>query len=361
MTGYPSAEGDQRVGPGSLLAVVAAVFAACGMAEDDAGLLADSLVQADLRGVHSHGVLRVPEYVKKLRHDGVDPCGRPAVVRDAGAALVVDGRNSIGQIGSAFAMRAAIERARTTGVAAAAVRGSNHCGAMAYYALMAAEAGMIGLATTNALPTMAAWGGLDKIIGINPLGVAIPAHAEAPMVFDGAFSGSAHGKIRVFAQKGLPIPDSWAFDASGSPTTDAAAALDGLLQPVGGFKGIGLALVFGLLSSLLSDAAYGTELGNMVDGPRPGLDGHLFVAFNVAAFTDADRFRRRVDAAIREIHASRRAPGVTRIYAPGELEAETERAYRAAGIPLNAETIRDLEQTAGELGVASVLDRLAGR
>ena len=351
MSAYPTVEGDRRVPADRLLTVATATFERCGMGQEDAALLADSLVASDLRGVHSHGVLRVPEYVKKLRQDGVDPRGRPFISRDACAALVIDGGNSMGQIGATFAMRAAIDRARTTGVAAAAVRGSNHCGAMAYYAMMALPEGMIGLATTNALPTMAAWGGVDKIVGINPLGVAIPALDELPVVFDAAFSGSAHGKIRVYAQKGLPIPDGWAFDAAGRPTTDASAALDGLLQPIGGFKGIGLALVFGLLSSLLSDAAYGTELGNMVDGPTAGQDGHLFLAFNVAAFTDATRFRQRVDAAVRQIRESRRAPGVDRLYAPGEIELETERRYRAEGISLTADTLNDLMRTAGELGV----------
>jgi LDH2 family malate/lactate/ureidoglycolate dehydrogenase len=334
-----------------LLAVVAAVFERCGMSPDDARLLADSLVASDLRGVHSHGVLRVPEYVKKLRRDGVDPKGRPSVVRDAGAALVIDGDNSMGQIAGTFAMRTAIERAAGTGVAAAAVRGSNHCGAMAYYAMMALEPGMIGLATTNALPTMAAWGGIEKIVGINPVGVAIPALVEPPIVFDAAFSGSAHGKIRVYAQKGLPIPEGWALDAEGRPTTDATAALDGLLQPIGGFKGTGLAIVFGVLSTLLSGAAYGTELGNMVDGPRAGQDGHLFLAFNVAAFTALEPFRLRVDEVVREIRGSRRAEGVARIYAPGEIEHETERHYRAEGIPLAAESLDDVIATARHLGV----------
>lgn len=351
MAGYPSIEGERRVAAERLHVVVGATFARCGMSSADAALLADSLVASDLRGVHSHGVLRVPEYVKKLQADGVNPRGTPRIVRDAGAALVVDGDNSMGQVGAAFAMRAAIERARTTGLAAAAVRGSNHCGAMAYYAMMALEAGMIGLATTNALPTMAAWGGLDKIVGINPVGIAVPSDAEPPLVFDAAFSGSAHGKIRVYAQKGLPIPEGWAFDAAGHPTTDAVAALDGLLQPIGGFKGTGLAIMFGVLSSVLSGAAYGTELGNMVDGPKAGQDGHFFLAVNVEAFTELPAFRRRVDAVVREIRSSRRAPGVERIYSPGEIEQDTERRYRIEGIPLATATLDGLKQAATQVGV----------
>ncbi len=316
------------------------------MSPADAFLLADSLVAADVRGVHSHGVLRVPEYVEKLLAGGVDPAGRPRVVRDQAAAIVVDGSNSMGQIGATFAMHRAIERARTVNVAAAAVRGSNHCGAMFYYAMQALPEEMIGVATTNALPTMAPWGGLDKIVGINPLAVAIPAGEEPPVVVDAAFSHSSHGKIRVYHQKGFPIPPTWAFDADGVPTTDPARALDGLLQPIGGYKGVGLAMVMGMLATLLGGASYGAELGNMVDGARPGCDGHLFLAVRIAAFEDPARFRARVDAIVRQVRESRRAAGVERLYAPGGLEAETEARYRREGIPLNEATWAGLEAAA---------------
>lgn len=320
------------------------------MAREDADLLADTLVAADLRGVHSHGVLRVPDYVGKLVDGGVDPRGRPRVVSESAGAIVVDGGNSMGQIGSAFAMRRAIERARSTNVAVSVVRGSNHCGAMAYFAMMALPEDMIGLAATNALPTMAPWGGIDKILGINPLGIAIPADQEPPIVFDAAFSASSHGKIRVFNQKGFPIPEGWAFDAAGRPTTDPAAALDGLLQPIGAYKGTGLAVIMGILSTLLSGASFGTALGNRVDGPKLGADGHFLMALNIAAFVAPTTFKTCVDGIVREIRNSRPAPGHRRVYAPGELDAETERAYRAEGIPLNAETLAGLLAAADRLG-----------
>lgn len=350
MTGYPEGAGDRRVSPEALRGVLADLFRRCGMAGGDADLLTDTLVAADLRGVHSHGALRVPEYVKKLTGAGVDPAGRPRVVTERAGAIVVDGANSMGQIGSAFAMERAIARAGDTGVAFAAVRGSNHCGAMAYYPMMALRHDMIGLAATNALPTMAPWDGLDKIVGINPLAVAIPAGEETPVVFDAAFSGSSHGKIRVYQQKGLPIPDHFAFDASGRPTTDPAEALEGLLQPIGRFKGVALAMVMGILSSLLSGAAYGTETGNMTEGPRPGVDGHCFMALDIAAFEEPGRFKERVDAIVREVHRSRPGEGATRLYVPGEPEAEAERRHRREGIPLAAETIRGLQEAAGRVG-----------
>lgn len=330
------------------------------MSHDDAGLLADTLVRADLRAIHSHGVLRVPDYVAKLTREGVDPRGRPQVVREAGAVVVVDGGNSMGQIGGTFAMREAIARGQAHGLGAAAVRGSNHCGAMDHYAMLALPHDMIGIASSNALPTMAPWGGIDKIIGMNPLAVAIPAAAEPPIVLDIAFGATAHGKIRVYHQKGAALPAGWAFDAEGRPTTDAAAALDGLIQPIGGHKGIGLAVVTGVLSTLLSGAAYGTALGNMADGPKAGADGHFFMALDIAAFGEPAAFKRRVDDVIRQIRASRPAPGVVRTYAPGELEAEYEARYRRDGIPLNDATLAGIAAAARERGVEEGLIALLG-
>ncbi len=153
-----SAEAEPRIPADELLDLVTTIFVRCGMDESDAHRLADSLVVADLRGVTSHGVMRVPEYVKKLTVGGVNPRGRPFIARDGGACLVVDGDNSMGQIGATVAMERAIERSRATGIAAAAIRGSNYCGAMAHFAMMALAHDMFGIATTNALPTMAPWG-----------------------------------------------------------------------------------------------------------------------------------------------------------------------------------------------------------
>src|SRR5262245_27425824 len=350
MSHYPGTDRERRISWTVLQTTAARIFRACQMSEENAGLLAKTLVDADLRGCHSHGVLRVPEYASKLRGD-VNPAGIPFIAQDAKTALVVDGGNSMGQIGSTFAMQHAIARAREYNLAIAAVRGSNHCGAMAYYAMMALQEDMIGIAATIALPTMAPWGGLDRILGINPLAVAIPAGEEYPVVLDAAFSGSSHGKIRVYHQKGEPIPPDWAFDTNGRSTTDPAEAIHGLLQPIGGYKGTGLALVMGILSTLLSGASYGTELGNMVDGPKAGQDGHFYAAIKVSAFVELAEFKRRIDGIVRQIRNGRKAPGITRIYAPGELEAETERRYRLEGIPLNEATLKGIQDSAAEVGV----------
>jgi LDH2 family malate/lactate/ureidoglycolate dehydrogenase len=358
MAGYPGSEDERLIPAATLRGVVEAIFARCGMGPADASLLAGSLVTADLRGVHSHGVLRVPEYVDKLTAGGVNPTGRPRVVSDNGAALVIDGDNSMGQIGATFAMQQAIARAQTVNVAVAATRGSNHCGAMAPYAMQALPDGMIGLATSHTLPVMAPWGSIDRILGISPLAIAIPAAEEIPLVLDLAFSASAVGKIKVYQQKGLAIPPDWAYDAEGRPTTDPAVALTGLLQPIGGYKGTGLALAFGMMAALLAGAHYGIELGNIHDGPIPGGDGHLFIALKVAAFEDPGRFTRRVDGIIRQLRESRRAPGVERLYSPGELEAETAARHERDGIPLNKVTLGGIVDAASQLGVdaAALID-----
>jgi len=351
MAQYPGTEQDRRVDAGQLGTLVGAIFATCGMRTDDAQMLSESLVGSDLRGIHSHGVLRVPDYVEKLTAGGVDPRGTPRVVGGRGAVVVVDGGNSMGQIGSTFAMSRAIERAHEHGLGAAALRGSNHCGAMDRYAMMALAHGMIGLATTNALPTMAPWGGAEKIVGINPIAVALPGGEERPVVLDVAFGATAHGKIRVYHQKGHVLPEGWALDSDGVPTTDPATALAGLILPIGAFKGVGLAMISGMLSSLLSGAAYGLESGNMIDGAVAGADGQFFLAIDVAAFEDSVRFGRRADAAVRQVHGARRAPGVDRLYVPGEMEDEFTDSYRREGIPLNAQTLADLAAVARLRGV----------
>jgi LDH2 family malate/lactate/ureidoglycolate dehydrogenase len=352
MARYPGTEGELRVPPGRLRSAVAAVFRACGMSAGDADLLAGSLVAADQRGIHSHGVLRVPDYAKKLTRDGVDPRGRPSVASRVGAAIVVDGGNAMGQVAMAFAMDRAVEAAAEHGVAFVAVGHSNHCGAMDQWAMRALPHGMIGIAGTNALPTMAPWGGLDKLVGMNPLAVAFPAGEEPPLVLDIAFGMTAHGKIRVYEQKGHPIPEGWATDAQGRPTTDPAAAIDGLILPAAGHKGIGLAVMVGMLSTFLSGAGYGLESGNMEEGAYPGRDGQFCAAIRVDAFRPLEEVRARADAVSRQIQAARRAEGVERLYPPGLLEAEFERRYAAEGIPLNAQTIAGIREAAEGLGVA---------
>lgn len=348
---YPPTAADRRIAHSLLRSIVSQIFAACGMLEDKAKLLAETLVGADLRGIHSHGVLRVPDYAAKLTKEGVNPRGEPRILRETGGALLVDGANSMGQIGGTFAMRSAIARARDSGIACAALRNSNHCGAMDWYARLAAAADMVGIATTNAIPTMAPWGGAEKIVGMNPIAIAAPSVGDQPLIIDTAFGATAHGKLRVYHQKGLPIPDGWAFDKDGRPTNDTAIALEGLIQPIGQYKGVGLAVLMGVLASALSGAAYGLEAGNMVDGAKSGVDGQFFLAINIAAFVDLTEFKRRVEGVMRQIRNCRRSAGNTQVFAPGDLEAKLEAESRAHGIPLNAVTLNGVIETGTKFGV----------
>ncbi len=350
MTRYPEAESDIFIESYELLRRVTAIFQKAGMSAADAALLSETLVQSDLRGVHSHGTLRVPDYVAKLTKEGVDPRGRPRIARRSGAALVVDGGNAMGQIGGTFAMDAAIAAAAEHGIGFAALENSNHCGAMDWYAMRASASSMIGLCGTNALPTMAPVGGKDKIVGINPLGIAFPAGRHADFVLDFSFGASAHGKIRVHAQKGHPIPPDWAFDAQGEPTTDAERALAGLIQPIGGHKGVALGMAVGMLSTLLTGAGYGTRSGNMVDGAAAGRDGQFFAAIDISAFTDPAAFRSRVDDVIDEVHRSARRPDVDRLLVPGETENETAIEQARSSIRLAKATFDQITEAARALG-----------
>ena len=266
--------GGIRVAREPLARFVTDVLGALGMAEDDARVVADVLLFADARGVSSHGLAHLAFNVDLIRR-GADPMGRPAVVGDEGGALTIDAKNAMGHVAVAFAMEQAIERARSTGVAAAAVANSNHCGAMGAYAGMAVDAGMVGIAMTNTLPSMAPWGGVERLVGNNPLAVGMPTGGDPTFLLDMSFSSVARGRLAVAAREGGGIPEGWALDSRGAPTTDPTAGLDGLLVPIGGPKGIGLSLVSGVLSSLLSGGLYGGELGSLETGPIPGRDGQF--------------------------------------------------------------------------------------
>jgi LDH2 family malate/lactate/ureidoglycolate dehydrogenase len=322
------------------------------MRSEDARLVTETLVAADLRGVRTHGVAQVARYVDRILHRGIDPKGTPSVVRDAGASLLVDGGNNLGQIGSVFAMKQAIDRAGSTGIAAAGLRNSNHCGALAYYARMALERDCIGIAISHALPSMAPWGGAQALIGNNPLCVAVPGESEPPVVMDTSFSRTFPLKMMREATPGEPIPDTWAFDSEGRPTTDLDTALAGLLQPVGEYRGTGLALVMGVLASVLTGASFGTELGNMKDGPRAGGDGQFFIAIGVEAFAEVGAFKARMDGIVRQLRESRPAAGVDRVYVPGERAADAESRHLAEGIPVDDTTLEALATTAREVGVS---------
>jgi LDH2 family malate/lactate/ureidoglycolate dehydrogenase len=324
------------------------------MSAEDSRTVADQLVSDDLRGVLSHGLIRVPNYVQRLRTGAIDPAGHPVVVRRKGATALVDGGNAMGQVAAAFAMGVAVEVAAREGTGSVAVRGSNHFGTCAHWALMAVPRGMIGIAATvSAGNVMAPWGGIEALLGNNPVGIAVPTMEQPPLVLDTAFSVAAGGKILLAAKRGEPLPESWAIGLDGRPETDSIRATNNmLLRPVGDHKGYAIALMVAVLSALLPDAAFGRDVRPMrTDFRRAQNVGHWFQAVDIGLFTSADDFRRRIDRAVDLMHSSRRAPGVDRILVPGEMEATVEAKQRREGISYPDTLVAELNELGKSIGV----------
>ncbi len=330
------------------------LFVAAGMPEADARLTAEQLVTADLRGVDSHGVVRVPIYIERLRCGVITARPQFRVIQETAGTAVFDGGNAMGQVAGQQAMELAVRKAREHGDPVfVSVRNSNHFGAAAWFAEIAARADMIGFAfTIGGINHMVPWGGAEPMLGNNPFAVAFPVRGDAPIVLDMACSVAARGKIIVAAKEGRTIPSDWAVDREGRPTTDAKDALEGFVAPVGGPKGYALTLTIGLLSTMLSGAFFGSEVTHMYeDLDNPQNIGHLFGVLPVATFEAMGIYFDRVAKASAEIRGVKRAPGVKRIHLPGEREALLARQRRAEGIPIGIEAWRELAALAQPAGL----------
>lgn len=339
-----TATGTRTVTADSLRTIVAAMFGKAGMPESDARFMGRCLVDADLRGVHSHGTRYVVAYIRNLQKGQWNPTPNIRVVREKGATAVIDADRSAGHLSAHRAMQLAIEKAREHGQATVSVRNSNHCGALAYYTQMAADAGCIGFASTTAGRLMAPWGGVDKIIALNPLSWAAPTDRAWSINLDMATSVIAGSKLGMAIEKGEKIPLGWALDESGSPTEDPAAALKGTLLPVGGPKGYGMSVVLDIISGVLSGATFGKGLGG------PG-GGHYLQATDVEAFQPLDQFRTSMGELIDQIKTSTPAPGSSGIFLPGEIEHNNKTRREKEGIPMTAVVMDEIENVAEELGV----------
>jgi LDH2 family malate/lactate/ureidoglycolate dehydrogenase len=341
-----------RLDPDRLVDFGAQVLTAVGVPGDDARLVSDSLVTADLWGHPSHGMLRLGWYVARLRSGAMTAVTTPETVVDAGAIAVLDGRDGVGQVLADLAGRQAVERARAHGVGVVAVRNSNHFGTAAYWTRRIAAAGCVGILTTNGSPAMAPWGGREKTVGANPWSIATPGGGHGPVVLDIANIGVARGKVYAALQRGERIPASWALDAQGVPTTDPLAAIEGLLLPMAGHKGYGISFMMDLLSGVLTGSAYGTGVtGPYVPDRRSGC-GHLVLALRVDAFLDPAEFGRRVDDLVESTKAVPRADGVDEIFYPGEVETRAEATGRREGVVLPEKTVADLRSLGDTYGIA---------
>jgi LDH2 family malate/lactate/ureidoglycolate dehydrogenase len=320
--------------------------------QDEAALVADTLVRADLWGHSSHGVMRAPWYLDRLRSGVMTAVTAPETVVDAGAIAVIDGRDGVGQVIAHRAMTDAIARAKRHGVGIVSVRFSNHHGALGYFTRMAAESGCIGVLSANGSPAMAPWGGRKKIIGNNPWSIAAPAGRHAPMMLDIANTVVARGKIFLARQKGHPIPLGWAMDAEGRPTTDPVAALSGVILPMAEHKGYAISLMMDVLSGVLSGSGVMTEVNGPYQAEKRSGSGHFVMALDIARFGPLDAFEARVERMIAEIKATPRAEGFDEVFYPGEIEARNEARHLRDGLDLPGKTLADLAQAGTVLGVA---------
>ncbi len=326
----------------------------CGLSEADARVATDVLVTTDTFGVFTHGVKSLPGYVRRLRGGGLRADAVPRVERQGPAWAIVDGQSAIGMVTSVFAMNTAIEKARAAGVAYVGVRNSCHFGAAGYYALLAAKAGMFGMAMANDTPSMVVPGARKAVLGTNPFAYAVPAGQEDPIFLDIASSAVAGGKIRVFQGLGQKVPDSWLVDTEGVPTTDPFAyPFAGALQPFAGHKGYGIALMIETLAGVLSGAAIRGDIRGWIDSDPtlPTRHGAAFLAIDVDQMMPVGAFQERVDAMIRDIRQTPKAKGAERIFLPGEMEWQKRREALANGIALPEDVRAGLRELAKEIGI----------
>jgi LDH2 family malate/lactate/ureidoglycolate dehydrogenase len=341
-----------RLSPESLRTFATHVLAALGVPGDDAALVSDSLVQADLWGHQSHGVLRLPWYAARLRSGAMRPVTAPAVLSDTGPLVLLDGRDGIGQVLTERARTTAVERARTHGVGVVGVRNSNHFGTAMYWTRRAADDGCVAVLTTNASPAMAPWGGREKVLGTNPWSIAAPGPDGRVVAVDIANTAVARGKIYLAKNRGEPIPESWALTADGAPTTDPAEGVLGVILPMAGHKGYAITFLMDVLSGALTGSAVGTGVHGPYEADRPSGCGHLFLALDPAAFGDRAGYLARVGHLVDEVKSVPLAQGFDEVFYPGEVEDRAEAANLAAGgVVLPEQSLADLRGLAVETGV----------
>ena len=343
-----------------LEAVVTAIFAGIDVPAEDAAAVAHYLVLADLRGVGTHGISRIPVYADRLRRGLVRARPDIRVTHPMPAAAHVDGNDGLGFIVARRAMREAIAAAEQCGIGMASVCNSAHFGMAAAYLLEAIDAGYAAFVFTNASPTMPVWGGRTPFLGTSPFAFGAPGgKGSPPIVLDMATSVVARGKIRRAMQKGEPIPAGWALDAEGRETTDARRAYEGIVLPLGGPKGSGLSLMMEILAGVMSGAAYGGKVGDQYrDLDRPQNVGHSFVAFRPSLFLGEEAYGARMDDLVTRARACPRADEDQPILMPGEPEANRMQARLAEGIPLTAADLAMLREQADLVGLTIDLTTL---
>ena len=324
------------------------------MSDANASRMAQLMAEADIGGQDGHGVFRLPQYVKRIRSGGMAVNPEISVISERTATALLDGGDGPGHLVMSRAADLAIEKARTCGVAWVGARYSNHAGPAFLYAKMPLAEDMIGLyVAVGSANHMPPWGGTDLLLSTNPIAVAVPSNARPSIVLDMATTVAAYGKVKTAADRGETMPEGWMIDKMGQPLTDPTRARDGLLLPIGGPKGYGLSLIFGLLAGTLNGAAFGRDVVDFNADPKATTNtGHFIVALDIAAFADVETFKTQVDGIWEEMKSSHTLPGVDEIRLPGERLAATSAKRLAEGIPIPDALAGRLDGLADELGVA---------
>jgi ureidoglycolate dehydrogenase (NAD+) len=333
-----------------LTAFTAACFEKLGLAPADGRLIAETLVEANLRGVDSHGVVRLPHYATRLRNGSIKARPNITAKRTGPATAMVEGDAGMGQLVAVRAMNEAIAIARESGVGAVGARNSSHCGAMAYFVELAIAQGMIGIALTHTDPIMAPTGMKRNFLGSNPIAFGAPGGEAPPIVVDMATTNVAWGKVIVAREEGKTIPPDWGVDAEGRPATDPNLAVG--LAPMAGPKGYALAAMIEVLCAQLMGVPFGTHVTKMygeLDKPRNL--GHFMLALDIARFTDPAAFKAQIDLFVSEIHAEAPVDPARPPLAPGEPERLTAAKRRQTGVPVGEGVLADLNRLARELGL----------
>ncbi|SBV99854.1 putative oxidoreductase [uncultured delta proteobacterium] len=331
------------------------------IAPADAAVTVDNLIFADLRGIDTHGVMRLALYLERIDRGLLAAENRVAIVRENDGMVVVDGGNYLGPVAATLAMEKAVAKAKNGVAGLGFVRNNHHYGSCAYYAMMALPHDMIGFSCSNTTPLMAPTGGARRLVGNNPFAFAAPAGKYRPFVLDIALSVVAGGKILLAEKNGQKIPYGWALDKNGQPTDDPRAGFSdgGLLLPIGGHKGYGMAVMVDILAGVLAGSAFGTEVQGLADfaSTKPLGTGHCMVALNVEAILGIRAFKDRMDALIEEIKSVPLAEGVERVYVPGEIEFEVHEKRSREGVPVSPKVVAELEALGASVGLPPVEKR----
>jgi LDH2 family malate/lactate/ureidoglycolate dehydrogenase len=335
------------VSQSELLVFATRVFEASGADSENARIVAEHLVEASLRGVDSHGVVRIPVYVQGIEDGAIDPGAKPEVVKETETTAVVDGNKGFGQVAALLSTRVAAQKAKKSGTAAVGARNLNHVGVLGYYGGILAREGFVGKAYTSGFPRAAPWGGKEKLFGTNPLCFAFPVKDGDPIVIDIATTAVAGFKIIQAAKAGRMIPEGWAVDPDGSPTTDPKLGMQGSMMPMAGHKGYGLAVSVEILSRILA----GNVQRKMTREVAYTQAGFLVEAIHVGAFREEADYYRDVAELVTQIKNSAPARGFDRVLLPGEPEAISKVRRAREGIPVEPTTWKEFEEVAAKLSV----------